>query len=667
MSWISDKLRRPDGSSVYFSIDPRTLGLFRVALALLLLVNLVDQMAGVSLWYANEGLLPNHTGLWRSHRPWAFSFLWGSSSVGEALAVMGAMGLAYTGLLLGYRTRLCQVLSLVAILSLQIRVDILSNGGSFVLCIVSWWSVFMPLGRRFSVDAVLGSMERDRETSSVELNANNTLPRDTKPFVSLAVLAASLQLAVIYCFNVVHKTGVTWHEGSAIHYLLHQTRLVTTVGFWARELPVWLTQGMTYGTLGVEALISLAILSPLARVGSRRLAVVLILSLHGAIALFANLGVFSYVMMVFSLLLLQPEDWQWLERWARGRESRRRNVFYDADCGICFLTIRVLSRLDLFGRLRFYPGQDTQLLPQGVTSDLANETLVVSVVQEKVVQEAAVNESGSPPGEHWLHARALGQVVEVLPLGWLLGKVIALPGPRHIVAALYRRLVAQRADVSSYLGLGVCGLPPLGASTKSLPGGNAAQFADPLLSPFQQWLQRSGVQLREATIVALLGISIIQVLIENPAIPAMLRPKPASWHKAAISYTRLQQGWRMFAPDAPQDEVYLIVDAVTQGGRHVDPIAEASGVIRDAKSRTMPSVPHLSKAWVSYMQRIPGDGRHHRPLRQWLENYPQRTGNPKDRLVRYEVLTLRRNSPPLGVNTVQPTRSEIWLRGPEKK
>ena len=48
------------------------------------------------------------------------------------------------------------------------------------------------------------------------------------------MLALLLQITVIYYFNVVHKGGPTWRDGSAVHYALHQDRLVTWLGWKLR-------------------------------------------------------------------------------------------------------------------------------------------------------------------------------------------------------------------------------------------------------------------------------------------------------------------------------------------------------------------------------------------------------------------------------------------------
>ena len=52
----------------YLSIDPRTLGLLRIGIACLLLLDLAKRVPLVRLFYVNDGLIPNHRVLWRPPR-----------------------------------------------------------------------------------------------------------------------------------------------------------------------------------------------------------------------------------------------------------------------------------------------------------------------------------------------------------------------------------------------------------------------------------------------------------------------------------------------------------------------------------------------------------------------------------------------------------------------
>ncbi len=501
----------------YLSVDPRTLGFFRMALALLLLGDLAHRMLDADLWYANDGLLPNHTGLWRPMRAWVPSVFWGVSEAIEARGLMALVGLVYLALLFGYRTRLAQLLSLLAILSLQIRVDILSNGGDFVLSALCVWTVFLPLGRRYSVDALLGSAGLPGDTPPV---------RDTTPVVSLAVLAATVQFAAIYFFNTIHKTGDTWMDGTAVFYMWQRVRQPTAFAVWARDLPVIVPQVLSWSTLIMEGSLPLLILLPFKKQWFGPLAVLLVVALHGGIALSANLGVFSYVMMVYSLLLLSKDNWDWLESMARRR----------------------------------YGG---------------------------LVRGALEWERRS---RTWL-----------------------------------------RRNLDDTFGL--------------------SQRASVAVSPsvFEQKFRRLARSLREGTVLFLMFAATLQMLQENRIIPEALKPNPGRWHLAVISYTRLQQGWQMFAPDVPKLDVYLRADATTIDGRHIDPIAMAAGTPDEPQSRQIPRVAlGLSVYFVAYMSRIDGDKRHHRPLSEWVQNTHRRTGRPQDEVVSFVVYAMKQRSPDPG-------------------
>ena len=176
----------------YLSIDPRTLGLVRIALASLLLVDLAKRCRVLTLFYTNEGLLPNHRLLWSPTRDFMPSFLFALSHRHEVVIAFALIGLVYAGLLLGYRTRLMHALSWVCLLSLQVRADILSNGADFTYSPdVMLWTAFLPMGRRFSLDAALRSLRSSAENDFIALRRCARAGRDTELVVSFAVLAAT--------------------------------------------------------------------------------------------------------------------------------------------------------------------------------------------------------------------------------------------------------------------------------------------------------------------------------------------------------------------------------------------------------------------------------------------------------------------------------------------
>jgi hypothetical protein len=294
---------------IYWTVDARSLGLFRIAFAFVLLLDLGRRFSELGFWYANSGLLPNHTLLWRPPTGRMFSLFFTISTVNEARVAFALCALVYVMFLLGYRTRFAQVLALIVRVSVNSRLAVLENGGDMVMDLLILLTLPLPLGARFSLDAV-GASLRATATGSDEETA-----WARKPLQSFAMMALTLQFAAVYLFNASSKTGKAWRDGSAVYYALHQDKLVTWVGVWMREhLPTWLIQGLTRGTLAVEWLGFMLILTPIYPRQARLLAVCVMPPLHLGFALGLNLGGFSAAMMAFYPLLLATEHWDWLAR-----------------------------------------------------------------------------------------------------------------------------------------------------------------------------------------------------------------------------------------------------------------------------------------------------------------------------------------------------------------
>src|SRR5262249_7096501 len=117
--------------------------------------------------------------------------------------------IVYLALLVGFRTKLAQILTWICMLSLHGRTLLFDNGGDVVLGLLTTWTMFLPTGRAWSVDVVL-ARRRARLTSPQETAlavpaaapvAANAGAGGGKTFTSLGVLAVTMQLSIIYFFN----------------------------------------------------------------------------------------------------------------------------------------------------------------------------------------------------------------------------------------------------------------------------------------------------------------------------------------------------------------------------------------------------------------------------------------------------------------------------------
>lgn len=112
-------------------------------------------------------------------------------------------------------------------------------------------------------------------------------------------------------------------------------------------------------------------------------------------------------------------------------------VYYDGLCPLCIRSVGVLSRLDLWGHLRFVDLEQPDIVrPPGVSmEDLRREMHVVPV--------------DGPPAAGFFGFR---KIAGMLPTLWPLLPVLYLPGAGLLGPRVYRRIAARRARNDSCEG-----------------------------------------------------------------------------------------------------------------------------------------------------------------------------------------------------------------------
>jgi len=290
--------------ATYLAADPRSLALFRVGFALLLLADLAHRYQGLDLWYTNSGLLPNHTLLWRPPAEHMFSLFFLASSRAEAQLGFAVCALVYVCFGLGYRTRWSHAAALICRVSLNSRLAVLENGGDMVMNILCIFTLALPLGQRFSIDAWRASLRPSPLTAADDPN---------RPVHSLAMAGLIIQFALIYFFNVLSKQGDAWSNGEAVHYALHLDKFVTPLGVWMRESsPPQALRLMTRSVLVTEWLGFALLITPVFKDIARAIAILVMPALHLSFALGLDLGLFSPAMIAFYPLLITRAHWDLL-------------------------------------------------------------------------------------------------------------------------------------------------------------------------------------------------------------------------------------------------------------------------------------------------------------------------------------------------------------------
>ncbi|HEY6724614.1 MAG TPA: HTTM domain-containing protein [Polyangiaceae bacterium] len=610
----------------YATVDPRSLGLFRILFALVLLHDVGRRWPDLADHYSNAGWLTNHFLLYRPMSDHLFSLYLAFSTPSE-VHVIAAFHLAVNFfLLIGWRTRLMQCLAFVLIVSLNSRNIMLENGGFVVMHLIALWTMFLPLGQRFSVDALLLSLAQRRETSVEALNDAREPRFRTGPVVALAVPVIILQFACIYYFNVVHKTGSAWRDGSAVYYFFEQDRMVTWFGAWARQhVNLDFVRIVTWSTLVIESLVALCLVSPVYTKRARMIGWALVLCLHFGIDVVVQLGPFSYAMFVIHAIFIPREFWDF---WRRRTVEKHgvRVLWLDPSSALEMRLARLVQRSLPSGSVRF------------------GERNAAESRAEPYVTSGAGTETRSEPLRRSRALLALARPSWPLRLGlsWL-----ALPSCQRLLDRVLGSVLEQRARQA----------PPARAADEGAQGRGEAPPTARALAIAR--LRRAAGNVVLACFVAACAS---QMLMENRAIPEALKPKSRpEWMTALVVYPRLFQGWSMFAPDPPRDDGKVVVEGRTKDGRRFDPLSQG---VPDYDLNPTQGF-EMNQLWGDFHRRI----WQHRfrsywnGFRDYLRNHHELTGHPENELAAFEVYYISEVVPPPGGQRAAPKKDHLFSWG----
>lgn len=278
-------------------IDARSLAVFRVGLALVLLTDLATRLADLRAHYTDAGILPRWASLEWLGLPARLSLHNLNGAAGFQVFLFAVAALFATLLLLGWRTRLATVCSFVLLCSLHARNPAILHGGDKLLRVCLFWAMFLPLGAAASVDRALSP---------------SAVPAQ---FVSVAAFAARLQICLVYWVTGLRKSAPAWHlDGTAIWTALSLDYLATPWGRTLRGFPA-LLRFVTRASLLLELLGPLGAWSRRGWVRCATIAVFVGFHLLGT-APALRLGNFPWISAVAWSLFLPAWFWErWPGRW----------------------------------------------------------------------------------------------------------------------------------------------------------------------------------------------------------------------------------------------------------------------------------------------------------------------------------------------------------------
>jgi len=223
---VGERIR--DAVARRLSIDSRALAVLRISLGGLLLLDLLLRARSLRAHYTDAGALPRSALVARygalgelslhaaSGDPWFVALLF---------LVTGGFAVA---LALGYRTRAAIFGSWLLLASLHARNPLVLNAGDSLLRRLLFWSVFLPLGARWSIDALRRSKAGSTRTTGQQV-------------ATVASAALLVQIVLVYTVNGLFKLrGDLWRSGEAIRYIFGLDSLTVLLGDTLAEFPALL-------------------------------------------------------------------------------------------------------------------------------------------------------------------------------------------------------------------------------------------------------------------------------------------------------------------------------------------------------------------------------------------------------------------------------------------
>ena len=285
-------------------IDARTAALYRISIAMALIAELFSSWPDACTMYSTEGvLMPLDANLPRwleLHR----------ASCSVTMGTFAAHLVAAVLLLCGYFSRTAAAIAFVLQLSLFHSNPMVQTADAAVLCACLLWAIMIPIGARWSVDAMTSGLRAQR----------------SRPHASLAATGLKLHLAVFYLTAVVIKVREgrhplrfpppaaahfergpsPWLDGTALVEAFLCCEYQTLLGAMLARCPNLCVCG-TYLTLALEAVAPPALL--LLNGSARLLPLLLLMGMHAAMHACLHLGHFGLICIAALTIFVPAELW----------------------------------------------------------------------------------------------------------------------------------------------------------------------------------------------------------------------------------------------------------------------------------------------------------------------------------------------------------------------
>ena len=535
----------------YFFVDKRALGIFRIFLGMLCLIDISRRFSLIDAFYTNSGII-SYTSSNSFYK--TFSLL-SSFTKSWEVHLFFILGIIFSiCLIIGYKTKFAQIMCAIIIISIHNRVIMLENAGDFVFNSILVLSIFLPLGLKFSIDGLKKSLNEFNETSLLDLNNKDNLNSEENEIFSLGFFAILLQIASIYFFTGLNKSGYDWTNGTAVYKMFELDTFLTPFGYYIRDyitLPI--SKFFTYSTLAIEFIIPFLIFIPFYNYIFRFLSAVILTIFHISIRMSIKVGMFSFTMISMFILLLDSKIIDKLKFFLMRRFHLSQYIlFYDSDCGFCHFTARIIKRCDLFNQIKFadknYSGDH---LPMDYDKLVDKTAILVDLKNKK----------------QWVRHEVFGKILMIIPFGFFISWIFFVPGLGLLFGKCYDFISLNRTQVSIFLGLSSCDI-----KSNSAISNNSIAFKSNFYT-----LNNILFSILTSTIVLILIIANMNYnLVANESVNKKMEKfgfekfQHNRMLKRISYYPRMIQRWNMFSPTVLGTDKTVVVEATLSNGDVID-------------------------------------------------------------------------------------------------
>jgi hypothetical protein len=196
-------------------------------------------------------------------------------------------------LLLGYRTSWAVAISWFLLMGSQARQPMILQGNDVLLRCALFWSFFVPLGARFSLDSL----------------AKTATTYHSNRILSWGTAAIILQLSLVYLNAGIPKVSYEWRgDFNALYYVLNMDYFTNPFGYWLLQYPAILVL-LTKATLLLEVSVPFLLLMPFGNAYLRLILFTIMVGFHLGIYLCMDVGLFSFMCIAYWLVVLPSLFW----------------------------------------------------------------------------------------------------------------------------------------------------------------------------------------------------------------------------------------------------------------------------------------------------------------------------------------------------------------------